>query len=41
MDAALSSLIQDLRRGLLGDTLIVYGSEFGRTPVVNETSGRL
>jgi hypothetical protein len=33
MDKAVAALIQDLRqRGLLADTLIVWGGEFGRTP---------
>lgn len=33
MDRPVSALIQDLRsRGLLDDTLIVWGGEFGRTP---------
>src|SRR5690606_35003478 len=33
-DRPISALIQDLkRRGLLDDTLIVWGSEFGRTPL--------
>ena len=33
MDKPVSALIQDLReRGLLDDTLIVWGGEFGRTP---------
>ncbi len=34
-DAAMAALIQDLKqRGLLGETLVMIGSEFGRTPVV-------
>jgi hypothetical protein len=34
-------LIKDLRqRGLLEDTLIVLGGEFGRTPKVNARGGR-
>ena len=40
MDAALSSIIQDLRRGLLGDTLLVYAGEFGRDPKMNGYGGR-
>jgi hypothetical protein len=33
-DQPISALIQDLkRRGLLDDTLVVWGSEFGRTPL--------
>ncbi len=40
-DAPMAALLLDLkRRGLLKDTLVICGSEFGRTPVV-ETSGRL
>ena len=35
-DPAIAALIQDLReRGLLDDTLVIIGTEFGRTPVVN------
>lgn len=34
VDQAMSALIQDLKqRGLLDDTLIVWGAEFGRTPL--------
>ncbi|MCA9064373.1 MAG: DUF1501 domain-containing protein [Planctomycetaceae bacterium] len=34
IDQPISALIQDLRqRGLLRDTLIIWGSEFGRTPL--------
>ncbi len=42
-DQACAALIQDLdRRGLLEDTLVVWGGEFGRTPMVesNPTLGR-
>lgn len=42
-DQACAGLIQDLdRRGLLEDTLVVWGGEFGRTPMVesNPTLGR-
>jgi uncharacterized protein (DUF1501 family) len=40
-DQASAALIQDLRqRGLLDDTLVVWGGEFGRTPMV-EASGAL
>lgn len=40
-DRALSALMDDLRdRGLLNDTLIVATGEFGRTPQINEHSGR-
>ena len=35
-DGPIAALIQDLReRGLLNETLVLIGSEFGRTPVVN------
>ena len=27
------ALIQDLKRGLLKDTLVIWGGEFGRTPM--------
>jgi uncharacterized protein (DUF1501 family) len=38
-DAAIASLVSDLKdRGLLGETLIVVGGEFGRTPAA-EISG--
>ena len=41
MDKAFAALIQDLKRtGLLDSTLVVMGSEFGRTPRINENSGR-
>ena len=42
-DQACAALIKDLdRRGLLEDTLVVWGGEFGRTPMVesNPTLGR-
>ena len=39
-DQAFAALIKDLKsRGLLDETLIVCGSEFGRTPVVEVGSG--
>ncbi len=35
-DGAIAALIQDLKeRGLLDETLVLIGSEFGRTPVLN------
>ena len=35
-DPAIAALIQDLKeRGLLEDTLVIIGTEFGRTPVLN------
>ncbi|MFN0121613.1 MAG: DUF1501 domain-containing protein [Blastocatellia bacterium] len=41
MDRATAALIRDLkRRGLLDDTLIIWGGEFGRTPVSEKGNGR-
>jgi hypothetical protein len=41
LDAAVSSLVQDLSdRGMLGETLVVVLSDFGRTPKVNPSAGR-
>lgn len=41
MDRASAALIRDLkRRGLLEETLVVWGGEFGRTPVSESGSGR-
>jgi hypothetical protein len=41
LDKALAALIRDLdRTGLLGETLIMVSSEFGRTPKINATAGR-
>jgi hypothetical protein len=41
MDQAAAALIKDLkRRGLLDDTIVVWGGEFGRTPVSESGSGR-
>ena len=41
MDKAFAALISDLaERGLLESTLVVLGSEFGRTPDINENDGR-
>ena len=41
MDQASAALIRDLkRRGLLDETLIVWGGEFGRTPVSENGDGR-
>jgi hypothetical protein len=41
LDKALGALLGDLeRRGLLSDTLVVLTSEFGRTPKINQNSGR-
>lgn len=41
LDAAYASLIRDLRRrGLLESTVVICGTEFGRTPKVNGIDGR-
>ena len=41
MDRAVSALIDDLdSRGLLSETLIVMGSEFGRTPKISSLPGK-
>lgn len=41
MDQAFAGLLQDLKaNGMLDSTLVVLGSEFGRTPNINENSGR-
>jgi len=41
MDKAAAALIRDLkRRGLLDETLVVWGGEFGRTPVSEAGDGR-
>ena len=41
LDAAFASLIRDLRdRDLLDRTLVVWGGEFGRTPIINGLDGR-
>lgn len=41
VDRPIAALIQDLRqRGLLDDTLVLWGTEFGRTPVAEGTDGR-
>ncbi len=40
-DKPVAGLIKDLkRRGLLDDTLVLWGGEFGRTPMSEGTSGR-
>ena len=37
-DPAIAALIQDLKsRGLFGETLVVIGSEFGRTPMIQNS----
>jgi hypothetical protein len=41
MDQAFAALISDLReRGLLNNTLVVFLTEFGRTPRINTNGGR-
>ena len=41
VDAPVAALLEDLKaRGLFDDTLVIFGSEFGRTPAV-ETSARV
>ncbi len=41
LDRALARLIRDLdERGLLDTTIVLVTSEFGRTPRINQTSGR-
>jgi hypothetical protein len=41
LDRAISTLIRDLAsRGLLDETIVVCGGEFGRTPQVNGSAGR-
>lgn len=41
VDRPISGLLTDLaRRGLLEDTLVVWGSEFGRTPMAENSDGR-
>ena len=40
-DRPIAGLLSDLaRRGLLDDTLVVWGGEFGRTPTVENGNGR-
>lgn len=41
LDQAMSALLTDLKeQGLLKTTLVVLATEFGRTPTINENSGR-
>lgn len=41
VDQPIAALLQDMKaRGLLEDTLIMWGGEFGRTPVAQGTNGR-
>jgi hypothetical protein len=40
-DKPIAGLLKDLRsRGLLDDTLVIWGGEFGRTPTAEGTNGR-
>jgi hypothetical protein len=40
-DQPVAALLQDLKaRGLLEDTLVIWGGEFGRTPTAEGTNGR-
>ena len=40
-DGPVAGLLTDLKaRGLLDDTLVVWGGEFGRTPTAEGTNGR-
>ncbi len=42
VDQAMSALIQDLKqRGLLDETLVVWGGEFGRTPMRENRDGKV
>lgn len=41
LDPAWAALMNDLRvRGLLDSTLVIWMGEFGRTPIINENTGR-
>ncbi|HEY8504221.1 MAG TPA: DUF1501 domain-containing protein [Gemmataceae bacterium] len=41
VDGPVAALLEDLGlRGMLGDTLVLWTSEFGRTPKVNRNAGR-
>jgi hypothetical protein len=41
VDRATAALIQDLKqRGMLDDTLVIWGGEFGRTPMSQSGNGR-
>ena len=41
VDVPIAGLLKDLKsRGLLNDTLVVWGGEFGRTPVAQDGDGR-
>jgi uncharacterized protein (DUF1501 family) len=41
VDLPIAGLLQDLKaRGLLDDTLVIWGGEFGRTPTAQGADGR-
>ena len=41
VDQAMTALVKDLKqRGLLDETLVVWGGEFGRTPMQENRGGR-
>lgn len=41
VDRPIAGLLTDLKqRGLLADTLVIWGGEFGRTPIVQGSNGR-
>ncbi|MGE5191339.1 MAG: DUF1501 domain-containing protein [Deltaproteobacteria bacterium] len=41
VDQPIAALLRDLKaRGLLSDTLVIFGTEFGRTPAAQGTDGR-
>jgi len=41
VDKPIAGLLRDLKaRGLLNDTLVLWGGEFGRTPKINPNAGR-
>jgi len=41
VDKPIAGLVKDLKsRGMLDDTLVIWGTEFGRTPVVQGSDGR-
>ena len=41
VDKPIAALIRDLKsRGLLDETLVIWGGEFGRTPTAENADGR-
>ena len=41
VDKPIAGLIRDLKRsGLLDETLVIWGGEFGRTPIAENANGR-